>query len=398
MSFLSSVQLVIDPVIDFAGSGLTDASWLQMVIFTLVVTHVTIAAVTIYLHRSQAHRALDLHPIVSHFFRFWLWMTTGMTTLEWVAIHRKHHAKCETPEDPHSPQTRGIKKVFFEGAELYREESKNAETMTKYGHGTPNDWIERNVYQRHSVLGVSLMMIIDLMLFGVAGMAIWAVQMAWIPITAAGIINGIGHYWGYRNFGSQDASRNVLPWGIIIGGEELHNNHHTYGTSARLSNKWYEFDIGWMYIKLMSYVGLATVRKQAPKPKFVMPRPHVDLDALQAVIAHRYDVMAKYAKSVRATYSKEKHAAPALRGVKRSLNRDATALAEVDRAKLQSALAESHGLKLLYEMRLELNKLWERSNLSTEQLLAHLQAWCHKAEASGSQPLREMSLRLRSYA
>jgi stearoyl-CoA desaturase (delta-9 desaturase) len=395
--FLSSIP-GFDTVVSALGSGLTDASWGQMIVFTLVVTHVTIAAVTIYLHRSQAHRGLDLHPIMSHFFRFWLWMTTGMETKEWVAIHRKHHAKCETPEDPHSPQTRGIKKVFFEGAELYRAESKNAETMTKYGHGTPDDWMERNVYSRHSVLGVALMMIIDLLLFGVAGMAIWAVQMAWIPVTAAGIINGIGHYWGYRNFGSSDASRNVLPWGILIGGEELHNNHHTYGTSARLSNKWYEFDIGWMYIKLMSFVGLATIRKQAPKPKFVMPRPHVDLDALQAVIAHRYDVMAKYAKSVRRAYRTEKQVQPSLRAVKRSLNRDVDALAQADREKLQRELAQSHGLRHLYEMRLELNKLWERSNLSTEQLLAHLQAWCHKAEASESQPLREMSLRLRSYA
>jgi stearoyl-CoA desaturase (delta-9 desaturase) len=391
-------QSAADAVLAFLSSGVTDASWFQIVIFTLVVTHITIAAVTIYLHRSQAHRGLDLHPAIAHFFRFWLWATTGMMTSEWVAIHRKHHAKCETVEDPHSPQTRGLKKVLLEGAELYRAESRNRETIEKYRHGTPDDWMERNVYERTNILGVSLMLIADVILFGAAGATVWAVQMIWIPFFAAGVINGIGHFWGYRNFGSNDASRNVFPIGILIGGEELHNNHHTYGTSARLSNKWYEFDIGWFYIKVLEFFRLATIRKVAPKPQFVMPRPHLDLDALQAVIAHRYDVMAKYAKSVRRAYSQEKHAAPALRTVKRSLNRDAAALDEADREKLQSALADSHSMKLLYEMRLELNKLWERSSLSTEQLLAHLQAWCHKAEQSGHQSLREMSMRLRSYA
>ena len=243
--------------------------WWQYVLITLALTHVSIAAITIFLHRSQAHRALDLHPIVSHFFRFWLWLTSGVVTKEWVAIHRKHHAKCETVEDPHSPQTRGIMKVLLEGAELYRAEAKVAETLEKYGHGTPDDWMERNVYSRHSAMGVALMMIINIALFGPIGLTIWAVQMAWMPIMAAGIINGVGHYWGYRNFACEDASTNILPWGILIGGEELHNNHHAYGTSARLSNKWYEFDIGWLYIKLMTYVGLATIRKVAPTVKWL---------------------------------------------------------------------------------------------------------------------------------
>ncbi len=248
--------------------GLIDLPWWGYVLVALGLTHITIAAVTIFLHRSQAHRAVDLHPVVSHFFRFWLWLTTGMVTREWVAIHRKHHAKCETEEDPHSPQTRGIRKVFWEGAELYRAEAKNRETIEKYSHGTPDDWIERHLYSPHSAKGIVLMMAINLILFGPIGLTIWAVQMAWIPVTAAGIINGIGHYWGYRNFACEDASTNILPWGILIGGEELHNNHHAYGTSARLSNKWYEFDIGWLYIKLMSYVGLAQVRKLAPTVKW----------------------------------------------------------------------------------------------------------------------------------
>ena len=244
-------------------SGLIDLPWWGYVVVTLVLTHITIASITIYLHRHQAHRALELHALPSHFFRFWLWLTTGMVTKEWAAIHRKHHAKCETTDDPHSPQILSIGKVVKEGSELYRKESKNLETMERYGHGTPDDWIEREIYCKHSVKGVSLMLIIDLVLFGPIGLTMWAVQMAWSPFLAAGIINGVGHYWGYRNFQVEDASRNIIPWGILVGGEELHNNHHAYATSARLSNKWYEFDIGWMYICILKSMGLAQVRKNS---------------------------------------------------------------------------------------------------------------------------------------
>ena len=244
-------------------SGLIDLPWWGYVVVTLVLTHITIASITIYLHRHQAHRALELHALPSHFFRFWLWLTTGMVTKEWTAIHRKHHAKCETTDDPHSPQILSIGKVVKEGSELYRKESKNLETMERYGHGTPDDWIEREIYSKHSVKGVSLMLIIDLVLFGPIGLTMWAVQMAWSPFLAAGIINGVGHYWGYRNFQTEDASRNIIPWGILVGGEELHNNHHAYATSARLSNKWYEFDIGWMYICILKSMGLAQVRKNS---------------------------------------------------------------------------------------------------------------------------------------
>jgi stearoyl-CoA desaturase (delta-9 desaturase) len=247
-------------VLDFLSNGITRFSGWQVFFYTMVVTHITIASVTIYLHRCQAHRALDLHPIVSHFFRFWLWLTTGQVTKEWASIHRKHHAKCDTEEDPHSPVTRGIKKVFWEGAELYRAESKNKETMEKYGHGTPDDWMERNVYTRHSALGVASLLVINFALFGVIGITVWAVQMLWIPITAAGIINGIGHYWGYRNYDCADAATNIIPLGLLIGGEELHNNHHTFATSAKLSSKWYEFDIGWGYIRALEMVGLAKVK------------------------------------------------------------------------------------------------------------------------------------------
>ena len=387
--------------------GLLDLPWWGYVAVALGLTHITIAAVTIFLHRSQAHRAVDLHPLVSHFFRFWLWLTSGMVTKEWVAIHRKHHAKCETAEDPHSPQTRGIKKVFWEGSELYRAEAKVPETLEKYGHGTPDDWIERNVYSRHSAKGIVLMMIINVILFGPLGLTIWAVQMAWIPVTAAGIINGIGHYWGYRNFACEDASTNIIPWGILIGGEELHNNHHAYGTSARLSNKWYEFDIGWLYIKLMSYVGLATIRKVAPTVKWQTAKPLCDLDSLQAIITHRYDVMTRYVRSTKQEYAAElaklKAGAHLPQGLnltlfRRWLHLEPADLGVADKAGLDQVLDKSERLQTLYRMRQELAAIWSRSTASREQLLEQLQAWCKRAETSGIQSLQDFSVRLRRYA
>ena len=387
--------------------GLLDLPWWGYVVAALGLTHITIAAVTIFLHRSQAHRAVDLHPIISHFFRFWLWLTSGMVTKEWVSIHRKHHAKCETAEDPHSPQTRGIKTVFWQGSELYRAEAKVAETLEKYGHGTPDDWIERNVYSRHSAKGIALMMIINVILFGPLGLTIWAVQMAWIPVTAAGIINGIGHYWGYRNFACEDASTNIVPWGILIGGEELHNNHHAYGTSARLSNKWYEFDIGWLYIKLLSYAGLATIRKVAPTVKWQTAKPLCDLDSLQAIITHRYDVMTRYVRSTKQEYAAElaklKAGAHLPHGLnltllRRWLHLEPTELGAADKAGLDQVLGKSERMQTLYRMRQDLAAIWSRSTASREQLLEQLQTWCKRAETSGIQSLQDFSVRLRRYA
>jgi len=397
---------MLDAVLNFLTEGWTGASAWQIVVATLVMTHITIASVTIYLHRCQAHRALDLHPIASHFFRFWLWMTTGMVTKEWAAIHRKHHAKCETEEDPHSPQTRGIRKVLLEGAELYRAESKNAETMEKYGHGTPDDWIERNLYSRFSWQGVALMLILDVLLFGVIGLTVWAVQMLWIPITAAGIINGIGHYWGYRNYDCNDAATNIFPIGILIGGEELHNNHHTFATSAKLSSKWYEFDIGWMYIRILESMGLAKVKKVAPAPKFDAQKPMVDLDTLQSVITNRYDVMAKYAKSVKRAWrdelenlaGKAKLETKFLKSSRKLLQREPAKLEATHLQQLSQVFAHSKALKTMHDMRVELGAIWGRSNATREQLLAQLQDWCLRAEASGVQALRDFSLRLRTYA
>ena len=397
---------ISDLVIDFLAHGLVRASPWELVVITLIMTHITIAGVTIFLHRCQAHRALELHAIPSHFFRFWLWMTTGMVTKEWAAIHRKHHAKCETEEDPHSPVTRGIKKVFFEGAELYRAESRNRETVEKYGHGTPDDWIERNLYTKYSALGVSLMLVLDLVLFGVLGLTVWAVQMAWIPVTAAGVINGIGHFWGYRNFDSTDASRNIFPLGILIGGEELHNNHHTYGTSAKLSNKWYEFDIGWLYISIMAFLGLAKVKKVPPEPRFDLQKQVCDLTTLQSVVANRYDVMAKYARSFKRTWREEvgqlkqdaRLEPEFLKSTKQLLQRAPDTLQLTQKQQLSELFQHSKALKTMHEMRTELAALWERSHQSSDQLVLQLRDWCARAEASGIRSLEEFSYRLRSYA
>ncbi|HEU4708662.1 MAG TPA: fatty acid desaturase [Methylophilaceae bacterium] len=386
--------------------GLISLPWWGYVLVALGLTHITIAAVTIYLHRCQAHRALDLHPAVSHFFRFWLWLTTGMETRQWAAVHRKHHARCETAEDPHSPQVLGISKVLLEGAELYRVAAVNQETLDKFGGGTPDDWLERNLYTRHNALGIGLMLVIDLLLFGPLGLTIWAVQMAWIPVTAAGIINGAGHYWGYRNFDAEDASTNLLPWGILIGGEELHNNHHSYASSARLSNKWYEFDIGWMYIRLLSTCGLAKVKKVAPRIRFDWGKTRCDLDTLQAVITHRFYVMKKYKTLLRKAYKDEmkklrayrqSHEIALLKSIKHWLHLDIQTLPVQHKQVLDSALNHSERLRTIYQFKHELAAIWARSAATQEQLLKSLEEWCHRAEASGIQALEEFSQRLRCY-
>ncbi len=390
-----------DLFLHWLANGYLDWSWWQITVFTLVATHITIAAVTIFLHRCQAHRALDLHPIVSHFFRFWLWLTTGMVTKEWAAIHRKHHAKCETVDDPHSPQVLGVNTVLSRGAELYKKEAANQETLDKFGHGTPDDWVEHNIYSKFSWQGVAIMLIIDVFLFGAIGLTVWAVQMLWIPITAAGVINGIGHFWGYRNFDCEDASRNIVPWGILIGGEELHNNHHTFATSAKLSNKWYEFDIGWMYIQIMSAVGLATVKNTPPKPVLSDLRP-ADQNTLEAIIANRYEIMARYSKTLRSFFSNEvQHMqvlAAHLGDARTWLAKDESRLTEQEKLKLEELMASNAQLRKMIEMRRELQAIWGRSSATKEQLLSQLHAWCQHAEESGLTSLREFSLRLRRYA
>ncbi len=388
------------------ANGLVDLPWWGYVALTLLMTHVTIAAVTIYLHRHSAHRALELHPVVSHFFRLWLWLTTGMSTKGWTAIHRKHHAKCETEEDPHSPQILTLKKVLLEGSELYRKEAANQETLDKYGHGTPDDWMERNVYTKTDKGGVAIMLVADIVMFGPLGLTIWAVQMLWIPVMAAGVINGVGHYFGYRSFQVEDASTNIVPWGILIGGEELHNNHHAYASSARLSNKWYEFDIGWFYIRTLEIVGLAEVKKLAPQVKMEAGKLQCDLNTLQAVITHRYDVLARFTRLLRTTCAEELrrmrehktgHSVD-LQTIKRWMHLDATMVPEPEKAKLDQVLGTSKVLATVYSMRQELAMLWQRSTASKEQLLSQLEDWCHRAEKSGIAPLRDFSRTLRCYA
>ncbi len=399
----------MDTILDFISGGFLQLGWWQVILVTLVLTHITIAAVTIYLHRSQAHRGLDLHPAVSHFFRFWLWLTTGMVTREWVAIHRKHHAKCEREGDPHSPMIYGIDRVLWKGAELYREEAANEETVKRFSHGTPDDWMERNVYSRHTTLGIFTMLAIDLLLFGALGLTVWAVQMAWIPFWAAGVVNGLGHYIGYRNFSSPDTSTNLFPIGIIIGGEELHNNHHAYGTSAKFSSKWYEFDIGWGYIRVLQALRLAQVKKVAPKLKLVRDKSDsVTEQTLQGVITHRYEIMARYASMLRQSVQSEikrltqsgasDQERELLQKVQSRLGQADLALNPQEKQELDSMLSQNTMLAKLVHMREELYRVWTSSTASSEQLLGDLQQWCQHAQQSGIQSLEQFALRLRRYA
>jgi stearoyl-CoA desaturase (delta-9 desaturase) len=391
-------------LLDFLNGGLLRLNWFELVLATLAMTHVTIAAVTIFLHRSQAHRALDLHPVPSHFFRLWLWLTTGMQTRDWVAIHRKHHAKCETVEDPHSPQIKGIRTVLWRGAELYMAEKSNGDTIARYGHGTPDDWLERNVYSRWTWQGCGVMLVTDVALFGAAGLAVWGIQMLWIPLFAAGVINGIGHFWGYRNFDYPDASTNIVPWGVLIGGEELHNNHHTYPTSAKLSTQWYEFDLGWAYIRTLQWLGLAKVLRMAPVPRLSGARPAIDSHTLQAVVSNRYDLLARYARATRKAFQDEltrlRLSAPEydrFAGLKKWVTRRSGAVPEAHQQTLAELMGRSGVMKTLIEMRDELAVTWQHAASSRDEMLSHLQAWIARAEASGIQALQEAAARIRSY-
>jgi len=397
---------MLETILNFLGSGgLAQLSLGALLITGLVLTQVTIVAVTIYLHRHQAHRALNLHPVIAHFFRFWLWLTTGIVTREWVAIHRKHHAKCETPQDPHSPQVRGISKVLWQGYELYRQEAVIDETLEHYGHLTPNDWLERHVYARFSSLGIALMLLLDIALFGIAGLALWAVQMVWIPFWAAGVINGVGHYWGYRNYETPDASRNILPLGLLIGGEELHSNHHAFPTSARFSSKWWEFDLGWSMIRLLTLLGLAKVKRVAPRrAQILASKQSIDLETVRAVVKNRMYVMASYACDVirpvlraqrKQCDSSCKRALWRARGL---LIRDTALMNDHARARLEQIFSRFSDLKIVYQHRQQLQSVWTSKVISQEMLCKALQEWCQQAEATGIAALQEFSLRLRGYS
>ena len=386
---------MIDGVLDFNG-------W-EILLVGLGLTHITIVAVTVFLHRAQAHRGLDLHPAISHFFRFWLWMTTGMVTSEWVAVHRRHHARCETEEDPHSPQILGLNKVLWEGAELYRNTADDAELVARYSRGTPDDWLEKHVYSALRWQGVGLMLVINFVLFGALGVALWAVQMIWIPFWAAGVINGVGHYWGYRNFESPDAATNIAPWGILIGGEELHNNHHAFPSSAKFSVRWWEFDLGWFYIRLFSVLGLEKVRRVAQQPRIDDAKTIVDMDTVKAVVTHRMHVLARYARDVVKPVTTlelcrdERSCRKLARQARRLLVREESRLDARSKARLAHLLAESQALATVHQYRKRLQEVWERTATSQEGLLRSLQDWCRQAESTGVQALEDFSRSLRGY-
>ncbi|WP_133136641.1 DesA family fatty acid desaturase [Legionella rowbothamii] len=385
--------------------GYLNLSFWGYVVAVLVLTQITIAAVTLYLHRYQTHRALTLHPIVSHFFRLWLWLTTGMVTADWVAIHRKHHATTDVEGDPHSPVVLGIKKVFWEGAELYRAARKDREMVAKYSHGTPTDWIERNIYSRYSASGVVLLFLINLFFFGLPGITIWAIQMMWIPFHAAGVINGIGHYWGYRNYECRDAATNIIPWGFWIGGEELHNNHHTFASSAKFSVKWWEFDIGWMYIRILSFFGLARVKKLPPKLAMDAGKLQVDIDTVKAVISNRFQVMSNYYKGViRPILKQERINSDASRETKKMLARAGSLLRREDsllsskaKARLSDLLEAREQLRVVYAYKQSLQNVWLKTAATQKELIDALQQWCRQAEESGLEVLKQFAQQLKGY-
>lgn len=391
-------------ILDWLSHGILDLSVLQLVAYTLIVTHITIVAVTVYLHRYSAHRALELHPALKHFFRFWLWMTTGMGTKEWTAVHRKHHAKCETEDDPHSPVIKGIGEIFWRGVESYRIESKNEETLKTYSRGCPEDWIERNVYSRFTTGGIAALMIINISLFGALGLTIWAVQMVWIPLFAAGVINGIGHWWGYRNFECPDAARNVLPWGILIGGEELHNNHHTYPNSAKLSVKPFEFDIGWAWIRLFETLGMAKVISTGPVVERVPGKDSLDKDAAWALLNDRFRVMARYSQEVVAPvieqeYRKADQASRKLiKRARKVLCRESSLVDERGRDRISAVVEKSPDIRVIYELQQGLLDVWAKRGGNMEEVIQALSDWCKAAEESGMQTLAEFSETLKSYA
>ena len=385
-------------------AGFFNLPWWGYLLVGFVLTHITVVSVTVFLHRHQAHRALELHPLISHFFRFWLWLTTGMVTREWVAIHRKHHARCETPDDPHSPQVLGISRVMWEGSELYQAEARNQDTLEHYGHNTPSDRLETGLYSRFPTLGVSILLVVDYLLFGFAGVALWGVQMLWIPFWAAGVINGLGHWWGYRNYETPDASTNISWFGFLIGGEELHNNHHAFVSSAKFSNRWWEFDIGWGYIRLMQFLGLAKVKKLAPVPHIVEGKDRIDMDTLRAVIANRLNVMSNYAREVLLPVLRQEYRCrdgacrKHLRRTRRLLVRNPALMDERSRGMLEGVLERFANLRTVYQYRARLQAIWSRSAASHENLLQALQEWCQQAEATGVQALQEFARRLKGYS
>ncbi len=390
-------------VVDWLSNGWWSLSAWGIVAYVLIVTHITIVTVTVYLHRFSAHRSVDLHPGLQHFFRFWSWLATGMVTKEWTAIHRKHHAATETEADPHSPRVLGIRQILWRGTEAYRSAARDSSIMERYGSGCPDDWLERNLYTKYPMLGIGLMAVIDVALFGFIGLTVWGVQMLWIPVLGAGVINGVGHYWGYRNFESPDASTNILPWGILIGGEELHNNHHTYPNSARLSQKWWEFDIGWMWIRLFQAFGLARPLSTGPMARKAPGKRTLDMDTAWAVLNDRFRLMAKYKNDVVRPLIEEECAKVdraterLIRTAHKLLCRHESLVGESDKQRIRQAVGASHAIHTIYNLRLGLQAIWTQRGGNAEEMLQALRQWCRDAEATGIQSLREFVDELKSY-
>ena len=390
-------------LLDWLDGGLWDLPVWGLALHVAIVTHITIVTVTLYLHRHSAHRALDLHPVLQHFFRFWSWLTTGMITREWTAIHRKHHAMTETKEDPHSPQVQGIWRILWQGTEAYRAAAKDAETLERYGAGCPDDWLERKLYSAHEMLGVGFLAVLNILLFGFAGLAVWGIQMLWIPVLGAGVINGLGHYWGYRNFEPPDASTNMTPWGILIGGEELHNNHHAYPNSAKLSQKWWEFDVGWLWIRLFQACGLAQPKSTGPLARKTPGKTTLDIDTAWAVLNDRFRLMAKYKSAVVEPLIKQECARAdrttgrLFRNARKALCRDKGLVDESGQRKIDAAVRASQVIGVIYELRLRLQEIWAKRGGNAEELLQALRHWCRDAEATGIHALGEFVRELKSY-
>ena len=394
-----------DLALNFLAGGLLQFSWGAMLIYLLVVTQLTIFSVTLYLHRSQAHRGVDFHPVLAHFFRFWTWLTTSMITREWVAIHRKHHAKCETEEDPHSPQYKGINTVFWRGVELYREARGMRDDIEQYGKGCPNDWIEKKVYTPWATMGPVVLLVISFILFGAKGVAVWAIQMAWIPFWAAGVVNGLGHWWGYRNFETADTATNLVPWGVWIGGEELHNNHHTFPSSAKFALRKWEVDIGWIAIKAMEKVKLAKVLRVAPSLNIRPNIPMPDTDTLKALLAHRFQAMTDFKRNVLKPALREEAQAKGTklnrlmpRKLRKGLVDDGRWLTPDARQQMNEWVESSPRIQAVIEYRRRLAHVLESRGHTAAETLQHLQDWCKEAEASGIRALQDYAARLKGYA
>ena len=393
-----------DSLLDTLVGGVLQPGWGTVLVYLLIATQLTIFSVTLYLHRCAAHRGVDFHPVIAHFFRFWTWLTTSMITREWAAIHRKHHAKCETEEDPHSPMIKGIGTVFWRGAELYREARRDRASIEQYGKGLPDDWIERHVYTPRATLGPTLLLFVLFGLFGAKGVAVWALQMCWIPFWAAGVVNGLGHWWGYRNFETDDRATNISPWGLIIAGEELHNNHHAFPSSARFALRRFEFDIGWVALRMMSALGLAKILRVAPKldirPNIQMP----DTDTVRAVLAHRFQVMTDYFRMVVVPSLREDMAGAeakwkALPGrLRRALKDHGRWLKPEQQQRLDSWINEHPRIATVFDYRQRLRAVFERTSQGSEATLEALHQWCVEAEQSGIRALQEFSARLKGYS